>query len=147
MSANALDRFQVGKVLHLAKLDGWGGYCAAAAMAINNVLLDGDGVILAAVNKKKYEDEGELIGHVVAWEKVVYADGEEDDLLWDSSGETSEDVVEAWGMLDPSEYPELTEEEAHEAIFIVLTKEELATFPGIPERLKAYEKRLRQEMT
>lgn len=75
-------------------LEGFGGSCGEAAVAINRVLFDGRGTLVGAFNEA-FLDHGRLLGHV-----AVFVDG----TYWDADGRPKPlDEVEAWGMLDPQD--------------------------------------------
>ena len=50
----------VFQILEKAKIEGFSGACAEAAIAINNVLFDGKGTLVAAVNKHLWEKNGRM---------------------------------------------------------------------------------------
>lgn len=124
-------------VLGEAQLQGFGGECGAVAIAINKVLFNGRGRLVAAVNAPLWERHEWFVGHVGVRYRGV---------IWDAEGtfEGSEGIEEfrAWGMLDPhdSDYAEhLTEEEAYEAEIIPMTRDLVEVVfpfcaPGNPER-------------
>lgn len=89
------ETLRVFAVLERADLDGMSGRCAAAAIAINEVLFAGKGGYWAAYNRPLLEKAGAFWGHVV----VQAPNG----VLWDAEGETLPENVEAWGMLDPED--------------------------------------------
>ena len=71
--------------------NGFGGECGEAAIAINDVIFDGNGVLIAAVNKAFFT-HGSFIGHV-----AVYYNG----IFWDADGVPKDETdVDHWGMLD-----------------------------------------------
>lgn len=104
-------------------LRGAGGFCGAAAVAINNALFDGQGNIVAAANEAML-NRGRLVGHVAV---------QVGDAYWDYEGaykgsEGEEDFL-AWGMLDPDDPSHgLTEKEAEEVVLVVLDTEDLEVF-------------------
>lgn len=113
-------------------LDGFGGECGAAAIAINNALFEGKGKLVGAFNKAFYE-KGMWIGHVaVSLEHPVhgnyYLDG--DAQVKDVS------LIDSWGMLDPDDpdYAERAQEAgiewndhtANEVVMVTLTEAEIA---------------------
>ena len=113
--------------LKKASMDAFGGHCGEAAIAINKVLFKDRGKLVAAVNKFMYE-KGHFIGHV-----AVLFNG----FLWDGEGETNEEDLRAWGMLDPEDLDyieeygdEWTEEAAMEEIIIYPTEKEVTKFFG-----------------
>lgn len=81
-------------VISLAKghgLNGWGGHCASAALAINRLLFSGQGVYLVACNRALLS-QGHIAGHV-----AVMFNGS----FYDSDAIEKEfDDIESWGMLD-----------------------------------------------
>lgn len=79
------------RVLQIANLYGFGGECAETAIAINDVLFNGEGRIVAAVNKWLWESERRMVGHVA----VEYGD-----MYWDAEGQKNWEDIESWGMLD-----------------------------------------------
>jgi GNAT superfamily N-acetyltransferase len=81
----------IDRVLNKAELYGFGGDCGAAAVAINRVLFDGKGSLVAFVNKHLYDTEDRMVGHVV----VKWMDS-----YWDSEGEKSRIEMESFGSLD-----------------------------------------------
>ena len=88
-----VDFDQVDKILKRAELEGFGGMCAEAAIAMNEVIFGGKGKLVAAVNKKLWE-EGRFLGHVaVEWEGSY----------WDADGEKTWDEIESWGMVDEND--------------------------------------------
>jgi len=108
------------QILEKAKIEGFSGACAEAAVAINNVLFDGEGTLVAAVNKYLWEKDGRMTGHV-----AVYIDSEGS--YWDAEGEKDWEEIESWGMLDPEDgdYGFPNEEAAYEVIRLEPTAEEL----------------------
>ena len=73
---------------------GFSGRCGQAAVAINRVLLDGQGTLVGAFNAAFYA-KGRLIGHVA----VLVGDR-----YWDSDARPkSADEILSWGMLDPDD--------------------------------------------
>lgn len=89
-----IDPEHVKKVLERASLYGFGGECAEAAIAINDVLFNEEGRIVAAINKWLWKKEGKIIGHVAVEWNGSY---------WDSEGEKDWGGIESWGMLDESD--------------------------------------------
>jgi hypothetical protein len=114
----------VFQILEKAKIEGFGGACAEAAVAINNVLFDGEGTLVAAVNKYLWEKYGRMTGHV-----AVYYDP--DGSYWDAEGEKDWEHIESWGMLDPEDpdYGFPNEEAAYEVVRLEPTAEELFNQP------------------
>lgn len=96
-----IDPDYINEVLSIAKIKGFGGDCAEAAIAIRDILFSESGAkIIAAVNKWKFKEFGEMEGHVaVEW----------NERYWDAEGEKPFERIESWGMLDeaslPEEYP------------------------------------------
>ena len=97
-----IDPDYINKVLSIAKIKGFSGNCAEAAIAIRDILFAESGAkIIAAVNKWKFKEFGEMEGHVaVEW-------GER---YWDAEGEKPIEQIESWGQIDeaslPEEYPD-----------------------------------------
>jgi len=76
---------------------GFGGNCAAAAIAINDVLFGGTATYVAALNVFFFEKMKHAVGHVV----VQICDGGP---LLDADGRfKGDDDVKSWGMLDSSD--------------------------------------------
>ncbi len=122
------------QILEKAKIEGFSGVCAEAAVAINNVLFDGEGTLVAAVNKYLWEKDGRMIGHVA----VYY---EPDGSYWDTEGEKDWEEIESWGMLDPEDpdYEFPNEEAAYEVIRLEPSEDELLVqFGGCsyPEKVR-----------
>lgn len=102
-----IDFDQVDKILKRAELEGFGGMCAEAAIAMNEVIFEGRGRLVAAVNEKLWK-EGEFVGHVaVEWEGSY----------WDAEGEKTWEDIESWGMVDESD-PEYSFENLEEAYVV-----------------------------
>lgn len=80
-------------VIKAAKLNGFGGNCGRAAIAINHVLFHGQGKYVVATNPPLNRRLGRwFMGHVVV---------EWGGRLFDSTGLVEDEVgLEAWGMLD-----------------------------------------------
>jgi hypothetical protein len=110
----------VFQILEKAKIEGFGGHCGASAVAINNVLFDGEGTIVAAVNKYLWEKSGRMTGHVAVYYKP-------DGSYWDTEGEKSWEEIESWGMLDHEDpdYGLPNEETGYEVIRLEPSAEEL----------------------
>tara|TARA_R110002074_G_C12426363_1_gene656414 strand:+ start:554 stop:1045 length:492 start_codon:yes stop_codon:yes gene_type:complete len=110
----------VFKILEKANIQGFSGACAEAAMAINNVLFEGEGVIVVAANEYMWKRHGSMIGHVA----VYY---EPEGTYWDTEGEKRWIDIESWGMLDPEDpsYDLPNEDAAYEVIKIEPTEEQL----------------------
>jgi len=104
-----IDPEHVKKVLKRASLYGFGGECAEAAIAINDVLFNEEGRIVAAINKWLWEKEGRVVGHVAVEWGGSY---------WDSEGEKDWDRIESWGMVDESD-PDYEFEGDKEAPYLV----------------------------
>lgn len=87
-----------------------GGACGEVAIAINDVLFDGKGTLVAVANKALL-DQGRFVGHVGVRDKRG--------VVWDSEGTyDNADALEefkAWGMVDARDH-DLTDEEAHEVV-------------------------------
>lgn len=108
-------------ILAEAALMGFSGQCGEVAIAINEVLFDGKGEIVGAVNIPLYRREDRLVGHV-----GVRAG----DAIWDAEGsfdgERGMDEFLAWGMLDPEDSSYAFEDwdtEPFDADIITLTPE------------------------
>ena len=96
-----IDPYYINEVLSIAKIKGFDGDCAEAAIAIRDTLFPDDAKIIAAVNKWKFKTLGEMEGHVaVEW----------NGRYWDAEGEKSIEQIESWGQIDeaflPEEYPD-----------------------------------------
>jgi hypothetical protein len=77
-----------------AGFQGFGGRCAAAAIAINRVIFDGKAALIGGLNDA-FLDHNSLVGHIA----VSHAG-----LIWDADGRPkSESDLESWGMLDPED--------------------------------------------
>lgn len=117
------------KVLKRAGLYGFGGKCAEAAIAINDVLFNNEGRLVAAANKWLWENEGRFVGHVAVEWNGSY---------WDTDGKKNWDHIESSAMLDPrdldynfgTEDEEEKEERASIVSTIYPTKEELIEMFG-----------------
>ena len=116
------------------KLYGFGGFCADAAIEINNKVFNGNGEYVASANKFWFEKENRILGHVV----VKY-----NDTYWDSEGQTTLDKVESWGMVDEedpeySDHPEWKPKDAYEVELLELTEDEVMKYFNIcrPQTLK-----------
>lgn len=121
-----IDPDHVQAVLNRAGLYGFGGECAEAAIAINDVLFNEEGVLVAAVNKWIFENEGRAVGHVA----VQWGDG-----YWDAEGKKDWEEIESWGMVDEldSDFDlgDNPEENAYSVEKITLSREEaLQMFGG-----------------
>ena len=101
-----------------ADLPGFSGACAGAAIAINNVLFDGEGKLVAAVNEHLWNKNKRMVGHVAVFFGGSY---------WDTEGEKEWEDIESWGMLDPEDpdYNLNTEDEAYKVVRLTPTEEEL----------------------
>lgn len=108
-----------------AKLRGFGGECAEAAIAINDVLFNDEGILVAAVNKWLWENEGRMVGHVAVEWNGAY---------WDAEGKKEWEDIESWGMLDESDedynFGNNPEQNANEVEKIYPSKEELLKYFG-----------------
>ena len=113
------------KVLKRAKLKGFFGKCAEAAIAINDVLFDDEGILVAAVNKWLWENEGRMVGHVAVEWKGSY---------WDAEGKKEWERIESWGMLDDSDedydFGDNPEQNATDVEKIYPSKERLLEYFG-----------------
>lgn len=88
-------------------MNGFGGNCLAAAIAINRVEFNNEGKIVAAVNRAMWNDRNRFLGHVAVEHEGKYYD-------WDFEPKDWEEI-ESWGMLDEEEYAdELTREECYD---------------------------------
>ena len=76
--------------------EGFGGECGLAAMLLNKYVFQGQGTLVAAVNKALWKNgAGSLVGHVAIRWRGSY---------WDVDGEPKDlEDVESWGMLDPED--------------------------------------------
>jgi hypothetical protein len=105
-------------------LHGAGGACGETAIAINELLFDGKGELVAAVNKYRWK-QGYLTGHVGVRVK---------NSIWDYEGsfdgpEGLEEFMAA-GMLDPDDpdWALPNEEAAYEVSLIHVTSEMLRSY-------------------
>ena len=106
----------VDRVLRKARENGFTGMkgqCAGAAVAINDILFNGEAKLIAAVNQYAYEELDTTVGHVAVLD-------EETGKIWDVDGEISKDKLESWGMIDPEDpdYKFPNEEAAYEVKMI-----------------------------
>jgi hypothetical protein len=116
-----LDIDHINSVLSRAKMHGFSGECAEAAVAINEVLFNREGTIVAAVNKWLYENEERFVGHVaVEW----------NGRYWDAEGEKDWEEIESWGMADELDYDFEKPEQAYEVEKIYPSKDELLEMFG-----------------
>lgn len=118
-------------VLDAADLDGMGGACGGAALAIQATLLP-KGKLVAAVNAPHYH-QGRLLGHIAVQDRAGR--------FWDAAGfyppdaDDLEDFRE-WGMLDPDDPDFFLDgwplgERAHEVLIVTLTPADIeAHLPG-----------------
>jgi hypothetical protein len=95
------------EVIRAAQIDGFGGQCGRAAIAINRVVFGNKGRYVVATNPHISEHRGRLfMGHVVVeWRGR----------LFDATGLVGDEHdVEAWGMVDHDDpdYAYLTEDQA-----------------------------------
>lgn len=103
-----------------AELQGFGGNCGEVAIAINEILFDGKGQLVAAVNSYLWHKKKRFVGHV-----GVKVKGS----IWDAEGAFDgpggEEEFLAWGSLDPedSDYEFQKEDQAFDAEIVGLTKE------------------------
>ena len=89
------DAETIARIILAARSDGvqgFGGACGEAAVAINRVLFDGRAEIVGVFNEAFF-DRGRLVGHVAVRIGDVYWDA-------DASPKTLDDI-EHWGSLDP----------------------------------------------
>lgn len=90
----SLSPHKISEVLRRAKANGFygfGGACFSAAIAINRVLLNGQGEYVGCFNGP-FLDHGRLLGHV-----AVRYNG----VLWDADARPkSPEDIETWGVLD-----------------------------------------------
>lgn len=111
--------------LEKASLYGFGGKCAEAAIAINDVLFNEEGRLVAAVNKWLWEEEGRMVGHVAVEWKGSY---------WDSEGRKEWERIESWGMLDEHDedydFGDNPEQNATDVEKIYPSKEKLLEYFG-----------------
>ncbi len=87
---------------------GFAGYCGQAAIAINDVLFNGEQTLFAAFNKA-LEEEGHNIGHIAC----LVETGDDEYFILDSDAYLKGiDDITSWGMLaaDDSYYQELFDE-------------------------------------
>jgi hypothetical protein len=137
MRIPAKEANRIFSILAEAKLDGFGGKCFPAAIAINRVLFEGKGKLVGAFNKA-FLAQGRLKGHV-----AVKFGGR----LWDAEGETSLEDLESWGMLDPhdQDYIEEYGEGWGEAVAYEVEIKEIGEHVngGYGELIPEYEKRLK----
>lgn len=115
----------ISLLLKKANIYGFGGECAETAIAINDVLFNGKGKLVAAVNKWLWENEERIVGHVAVEWNGTY---------WDSEGQKNWEDIESWGMLDPDDedydFGDDREENAYEVVKIYPNKEELIDLFG-----------------
>ena len=78
-------------IIRASGVDGRGGRCGSAAIAINHAVFSGEGTYVAGANVALLELGERLVGHV-----AVLVGGK----LYDDSGVTTEESLESWGMLD-----------------------------------------------
>lgn len=135
-----------------AKFRGFGGECAEVAIAINDVLFNDEGILVAAVNKWLWENEGRMVGHVAVEWNGAY---------WDAEGKKEWENIESWGMLDPedpdydfgTEDSELKVERANDVERVAPSKEELVEYFGgcnlssLIERLEKADRAVESELT
>jgi hypothetical protein len=76
-------------ILRNARLEGFGGRCACAALAINRVLFSSRAGYRVAYNRYLWEERNYWIGHVVVEDRAGR--------LWDSRGRISWSELEDWG--------------------------------------------------
>ena len=96
---------EIKAVLELAYefgFKGFGGRCAAAAMAINRVLFQGKGSLVIAVNEALWS-KGRFVGHVVVEYGGVY---------WDADAKPkSQSDIDDWGDVSGDAYYKLVAKE------------------------------------
>lgn len=148
-----LDEDSITRILAAARdagLQGFAGNCGIAAVAINRVLFDGQGRIIAAFNEPFF-DHGRCIGHI-----VVEQPGTNPPVYWDSDALPKDwEQVESWGVLDDSD-PDYIEQAralgfdlAHASadevacIHLENEKEVLQSMPGDPRLLGLFETLIR----
>lgn len=128
---------KIFNILAEAQLEGFGGKCFAAAIAINRVLFGGKGKLVAAFNKA-FLAQGRLKGHVAVKFNGRY---------WDAEGETSLEDIESWGMLDPHDQDYIDEydgdwnEQTAEEVIVKEISDHVTG--GYGELIPEYEKRLK----
>lgn len=117
-------------ILGLAADEGmvsFSGGCGAVALAMREVLFDGQAEVVAAVNRHLWR-QGRAVGHV----GVRDLGG----TIWDGEGTYEGDAVEeflAWGMLDFSDPDhELSSEEQAEEVLLLEGEEALAAAQQMP---------------
>jgi hypothetical protein len=98
---------RANEIIRAAQLEGFGGRCGRAAIAINRVVFDNTGRYVVATNPTISAHRGRpFMGHVVVeWRRR----------LFDSTGVIDDErEVESWGMVDHTDpdYDYLTEEQA-----------------------------------
>jgi len=112
-------------VLEKAGLYGFGGKCAEAAIAINDVLFNEEGRLVAAVNRWLWEKEGRMVGHVAVEWNGAY---------WDAEGKKEWENIESWGMLDERDedydFGDNPEQNATDVEKLYPPKEELLEYFG-----------------
>lgn len=81
-------------LLSTSNLDGMGGFCGAAAVAINRVFFNGEGQLVAGVNKKLWQRDRLFVGHVGV---QVSVDSEPVVIDWD--GPLVDGNLESWGQI------------------------------------------------
>lgn len=124
-------------------LTGFSGNCWSAAYAINKVLLNNQGVVVAALNKAAYLNADRSIGHVV----VHYLTDEQGSDFIDMQGFKTSDNIDSWGMLDPEDddyiklfdihHIPLTDENFENIVWIEYSMEELENMLD-PDILESY---------
>jgi hypothetical protein len=118
------DRLAILGIAQDLGLRGTGGECGMAAIAINHLLFEGKGTLVAAVNWPMYE-QGRFTGHAGV--------RDENGSIWDAEGafdgEEGAEEFMAWGMLDFTdvEYRDWldTPEEAEDARIIEISERDL----------------------
>jgi hypothetical protein len=95
------DVSDISRQIKRAHLEGFGGQCGVAAVAINDVVFHGKGKLVGAFNKAFF-DKGILYGHVAVEMNGNYWDADARPKPWEE--------IESWGMLDEDSYREEAEE-------------------------------------
>ncbi len=112
------DRLAILSIAQDFGLSGMGGECGETAIAINKLLFDGRGQLVASVNKHLWR-QGRLVGHV-----GVRVDG----VVWDAEGTyDDEEAMEefmSWGMVDPADpdYEFPSEDDAYDVLLVEPTE-------------------------
>lgn len=92
-----------GEIIALARacgFSGFGGDCFAAAIAINRVVFDGRGKLVAGLNEA-FAEKQHFIGHMAVLDPSSTSASQ---VYWDADGRPKNiDEIESWGMLDVSD--------------------------------------------